>query len=85
ELAGPRGLYARLSTVMAPGTSGGGGRVSGSKNAPIPVRLAALTLQSHGGVVTLLQTWQIDWHEMNGFTHPRWTGRLQQQLDQTVD
>ncbi|MBQ1164488.1 hypothetical protein KBZ21_41630, partial [Streptomyces sp. A73] len=31
------------------------------------------------------QTWQIDWHEMNGFTHPRWTGRLQQQLDQTVD
>ncbi|MBQ1166874.1 hypothetical protein KBZ21_53665, partial [Streptomyces sp. A73] len=42
ELAGPRGLYARLSTDMAPGTSGGGGRVSGSKNAPIPVRLAAL-------------------------------------------
>ncbi|MBQ1166240.1 hypothetical protein KBZ21_50480, partial [Streptomyces sp. A73] len=38
ELAGPRGLYARLSTVMAPGTSGGGGRVSGSKNAPKPVR-----------------------------------------------
>ncbi|MBQ1164568.1 hypothetical protein KBZ21_42055, partial [Streptomyces sp. A73] len=34
---------------MAPGTSGGGGRVSGSKNAPIPVRLAALNLQSHGG------------------------------------
>ncbi|MBQ1163472.1 hypothetical protein KBZ21_36370, partial [Streptomyces sp. A73] len=77
EHAGPRGLYARLSTVMAPGTSGGGGRVSGSKNAPRPVRLAALTLQSHGGVVTILQTWQIDWHEMNGFTHPRWTGRLQ--------
>ncbi|WP_326806692.1 hypothetical protein OHB04_02540 [Streptomyces sp. NBC_01775] len=84
DLAGPRGMYAQLSYVMAPGRSGEGGRVSGSKTAPIPVRLAPLSLQARGGVVTVLQTWLIDWHEQLGYTHPRWAGGLQQQCDQTV-
>ena len=37
-----------------------------------------------GGVVTVLQTWQIDWHETLGWLHPRWEGGPQRQLDATV-
>jgi hypothetical protein len=39
---------------------------------------------ARGGVVTILQTWLIDWHEQLGWRHPRWNGNLQQQLDQAV-
>ncbi|MFG7942914.1 hypothetical protein [Streptomyces cacaoi] len=84
ELVGPRGLYAQLTDVLTPGTTGAGNRVSGSKNPPIPVRLAALNLQARGGVVTILQTWLVDWHDHLGYTHPRWDGGPQDQLDQTV-
>jgi hypothetical protein len=35
-------------------------------------------------VVTVLQTWLIDWHDLLGYQHPRWEGDLQQQLDQVV-
>ena len=39
---------------------------------------------ARGGVVTILQTWLIDWHEHLGWRHPRWEGCLQQQVDQVV-
>lgn len=84
ELAGDNGLYARLADVLAPGAGDHGPAVSGSRHAPLPLRLAPLSLSARGGVVTILQTWQIDLHEHLGWTHPRWTGGLQQQLDQTV-
>jgi hypothetical protein len=83
-LAGSDGLYARLSASLAPGSSSGGPAVSGSRTAPIPVRLEPLSLAARGGVVTILQTWLIDWHETLGYRHPRWNGDLQQQLDQVV-
>lgn len=84
-LAGPRGLYAQLATALTPGRGGdGGGRVSGSRHAPLPVRLEPLSLTARGGVVTVLQTWLVDWHELLGFTYPRFEGGLQQQLDQAV-
>ncbi|WP_409469101.1 hypothetical protein [Streptomyces sp. HC307] len=83
-LAGPDGLYARLSASLTPGSSSGGPAVSGSRTAPIPVRLDPLSLAARGGVVTILQTWLIDWHDLLGYRHPRWEGGLQQQCDQVV-
>ncbi|WP_255951586.1 hypothetical protein [Streptomyces odontomachi] len=83
-LAGPEGLYARLSLVLAPGRGADGPAVSGSRTAPLPVRLEPLSLQARGGVVTVLQTWLIDFHERLAYRHPRWEGTLQGQLDQAV-
>lgn len=83
-LAGPDGLYARLSDSLRPGSSSGGPVVSGSREAPNPVRMGPLSLAARGGVVTILQTWLIDWHESLGYRHPRWDGDLQQQCDQVV-
>ena len=84
RLPGPDGLYARLATVTMPGRGGGIGPVSGSRTAPLPVRLEPLSLSARGGVVTILQTWLVDWHDRLGWLHPRWEGDLQQQLDQVV-
>lgn len=84
QLPGPDGLYARLATRLMPGRSGDGPVVSVSKSAPLPLRLEPLSLMARGGVVTVLQTWLIDWHEQLGWRHPRWTGNLQQQLDDVV-
>lgn len=83
-LAGPDGLYARLADSLHPGSGSGGPAVSGSRTAPLPVRLDPLSLAARGGVVTILQTWLIDWHDLLGYGHPRWDGDLQQQLDQVI-
>nr|WP_206326575.1 hypothetical protein [Streptomyces sp. N502] len=83
-LAGADGLYARLSDSLAPGSGSGGPVVSGSRTAPLPVRLEPLSLAARGGVVTILQTWLVDWHDLLGYRHPRWEGGLQQQCDQAV-
>jgi hypothetical protein len=83
-LAGPDGLYAELADSLTPGGSSGGPAVSGSRPAPLPVRLDPLSLAARGGVVTVLQTWLIDWHDLLGYRHPRWEGGLQQQCDQVV-
>ena len=50
----------------------------------MPLNLEPLSLQARGGVVTILQTWQVDWHETLGWLHPRWEGGPQRQLDATV-
>jgi hypothetical protein len=84
DLAGDAGLYALLAGAFAPGAGSGEGRVSGSRSAPLPLRLEPLSLSARGGVVTILQTWQVDWHDILGWRHPRWEGGLQQQLDQVV-
>jgi len=84
QLPGPDGLYARLATRLTPGSGGGIGPVSGSRTAPLPLRLEPLSLMARGGVVTVLQAWQVDWHELLGWRHPRWSGGLQQQLDDVV-
>lgn len=83
-LAGPDGLYARLAHSLRPGSSNGGTPVSGSRTAPLPVRLEPLSLAARGGVVTILQTWLIDWFELLDFRYPRWQGDLQQQCDDVV-
>lgn len=84
QLPGPDGLYARLSTRLAPGRGSGGPVVSVTRSAPLPIRLEPLSLMARGGVVTILQTWQADWHERLDWPHPRCRGDLQQQLDNVV-
>lgn len=84
-LAGAHGLYAALSAALAPGAGSGEARVSGgTRTAPLPLRLEPLSLSSRGGVVTVLQTWLVDWHEQLQWAHPRWQGDMRQQLDQVV-
>ena len=84
QLPGADGLYAKLGTRLMPGRGGDGPVVSVSKTAPLPLRIEPLSLLARGGVVTVLQTWLIDWHEQLGWRHPRWNGGLQQQLDDVV-
>lgn len=84
QLPGPDGLYAQLATRLAPGRGGDSVVVSASRTAPLPLRLEPLNLMARGGVVTVLQAWQVDWHELLGWRHPRWNGGLQQQCDQAV-
>ncbi|MGW2920405.1 hypothetical protein ACWDBF_21440 [Streptomyces angustmyceticus] len=83
-LAGPDGLYAALASALTPGAGGSEARVSGSRSAPLPLRLEPLSLSARGGVVTVLQTWLVDWHDQLRWAHPRWEGGLQEQLDQVV-
>lgn len=83
-IAGADGLYAQLRTRLVPGSGSGQPSVSGSRTAPLPLRLEPLSLLAPGGIVTLLQDWLIDWHEQLGWTRPRQTGSLQQQCDQVV-
>lgn len=83
-LPGPAGLYAKLATVLAPGSGGGAVRVASSRTAPLPLRLEPLSLTARGGIITILQTWLVDWHERLGWRHPRWEGGLQEQCDQVV-
>lgn len=84
KLPGPDGLYAKLATRLTPGRGSGGPVVSVTRSAPLPLRLEPLSLMARGGVVTVLQTWLVDWHERLGWRHPRWQGGLQQQCDNAV-
>lgn len=83
-LAGPKGLYARLSAQLAPGAGNGGPAVSGSRTAPVPVRLEVLNLMTAGGpVLGPLETWVRDW-ETQGRADLRESGTLQQRVDHAV-
>ena len=83
-LAGPEGLYARLSARLAPGVGNGGPAVSGSRTAPIPARLEVLTLMTAGGpVLGPLETWVRDW-EAQGRAEMCEAGTLQQRVDHAV-
>lgn len=53
------GLYAASAAHLAPGRAGlGGGRVTGSKHAPMPVRADVLDVRGPGGVVAVLAQWE---------------------------
>ncbi|MFD5875673.1 hypothetical protein [Streptomyces sp. NPDC060322] len=83
-LAGPQGLYARLSARLAPGAGNGGPAVSGSRTAPVPLRLEVLNLMTAGGpVLGPLETWVRDW-EGYGRADMCEAGTLQQRVDHAV-
>jgi hypothetical protein len=52
------GHYALMGAVLAPGTAGGRAHVSGTRTAPLPVRLEPLSLRARGGIVTTLALWE---------------------------
>lgn len=84
ELAGPRGLYARLGTRLAPGSGSGGPAVSGSRSAPLPVRIDVLNLLTASGpVLGPLETWVRDW-EAHGRAELNEADTLQQRVDHAV-
>jgi hypothetical protein len=68
DLADIPGLYALMGAVLAPGTAGGGAHVSGTRTAPLPVRLEPLSLRARGGIITILATWEADWRETREMT-----------------
>jgi hypothetical protein len=83
-LAGPNGLYARLSASLHPGSSSGGPAVSGSRTAPVPLRLEVLNLQTERGpVIGALEQWVRDWETYGRATVDE-AGTLQQRLDHAV-
>ncbi|MFG2352620.1 hypothetical protein [Streptomyces sp. NPDC048521] len=83
-LAGPEGLYARLSDSLHPGSGSGGPAVSGSRTAPLPVRLEVLNaMTERGPVLGPLEGWVRDW-EQHGRATVDETGTLQQRLDHAV-
>lgn len=66
DLVAIPGLYALMGAVLAPGAAAGA-RVSGTRTAPLPVRLEPLSLRARGGIVTVMATWEADWRETRGF------------------
>ena len=81
DIAGPRGLYARLDGLLQRGSGSGGPAVSGSKTAPAPLRIDVLSLQCAGGpVLGPLETWVRDW-EGQGHADMCEAGGLQQRVD----
>lgn len=62
------GLYALMGAVLTPGAVGGGAHVSGTRTAPLPVRLEPLSLRARGGIITVLATWEADWRETRGMS-----------------
>jgi hypothetical protein len=73
------GHYALMGAVLAPGTAGGGAHVSGTRTAPLPVRLEPLSLRAKGGMVTVMASWEVDWRETLGWD-PGYRGGGQQDL-----
>jgi len=52
------GLYVLMGAILTPGTASPGTHVSGTKNAPLPVRLEPLSLRARGGIATILAAWE---------------------------
>lgn len=62
------GLYAATGAYLAPGGRGvGGGRVSGSRHAPMPARGDVLDMRGPGGVVAVLAQWEDVVREQLGY------------------
>lgn len=84
DLAGPRGLYAQLGSVLTPGAGAGGPAVSGSRTPPVPLRIDVLNLMAAGGpILGPLETWVRDW-ETHGKADLCEAGTLQRRVDHAV-
>lgn len=83
DLAGPRGLYARLCLRNEVGAGSGGPRVSGSAEAGIAGSLGVLDMIANGGIVSTLEGWVEDWSTY-GLGVQGVGGRLQYRVDQAA-
>lgn len=83
-LSGKTGLYAQLPAVLAPGAGATGPAVSGSRTAPLPLRIDVLNLMTEAGpVLGPLETWVRDWETL-GHADLCEAGTLQQRVDHAV-
>lgn len=64
-------LYRALAAELAPTRRGDGGR-TGSRTAPLPVRLDVLDLRSRGGIEGILAGWVRDLCEREGWEVPQY-------------
>lgn len=79
DLAALPRLYGALGDTLAPGAGRvDGSRVSGSRLAPLPVRLEPLSLRAHGGIVQTLHSWEDDWRDILGWTARPFRGSVEQ-------
>lgn len=80
-LAGPSGLFARLTWLgvdaLSPTSRRSNGPVvkTSKTTAPPPVRLQSINLLGAGGVVHTLQRWVASWYGDLGFQQPVWRGQ----------
>lgn len=77
-------LYRQTAHQLQPGTSKQGGRVSGSKSAPMPCSEAVLNFRAAGGMVTVLAEWERAFRGELRYTEPPFRGDYQQTLDGVV-
>ncbi|MFJ4738738.1 hypothetical protein [Streptomyces sp. NPDC088775] len=82
-IAGPTGLYARVSLRITPGSGGGGPAVSMTRTPGTPTNLDVLSYISSGGLVSELESWVEDWSTY-GLARPCQGGRLQHRVDWAV-
>lgn len=78
------GLYRQTAHLLQPGTSKQGGRVSGSKSAPMPCSEAVLSFRAAGGMVTVLAEWERAFRYELRYAEPPFRGDYQQTLDGVV-
>ncbi|MFD7661026.1 hypothetical protein [Streptomyces sp. NPDC059788] len=78
------GLYDQLGDLLEPGSGRGGGRVSGTKGAPLPCSLHVLDLRARGGLVTVLADWEAAVRDELGYEAAGFRGDLRQTLAGTV-
>lgn len=74
------GLYDQLGELLQPGSGQGGGRVSGSKSAPLPCSTEILNLRSRGGLVTIFASWEDAVRDELGYTAATFRGNYRQTL-----
>jgi len=74
------GLYDQLGDLLQPGSGQDGGRVSGSKTAPLPCSTEILDLRSRGGLVTILASWEDAVRDELGYNAATFRGDYRQTL-----
>lgn len=84
SLAGPRGLFARLSLRNETGAPSTEPRVSGSTSAPIAGNLSILNDTAEGGFVCTVEEWAADWATY-GIGFQEAGVRPQFRVDQAID
>jgi hypothetical protein len=78
-------LYGQLASVLQPGAApSGGGRVTTSKAAPLPVALQPLSLRGPGGIVGELQVIEDAWRKALCWTVASWRGSIEETLPHVI-
>ncbi|MFK8844729.1 hypothetical protein [Streptomyces sp. Ac-502] len=77
-------LYDQLGDLLEPGSGRGGGRVSGTRGAPLPCSLHVLDMRARGGLVTVLADWEAAVRDELDYEAAGFRGGLRQTLTGVV-